>query len=268
MKNEERVTLRLQRVAGVDVTKTPPVNELSNQSKFVQQLVNGCADDEELIGLINQKMGGVLYLDMGALTENGELQAVLYAFPAHSESNVLCNSRGIYMTLSHLIKDIAKQTPKVTTFSCSTSKLNVVYTSPLENRLFLLMLPENCATKQEVLLINNQLLRFLQFTYQSVNKALETESLKTEIDSFFARFFSGKLKLNNRPSAEAQISFEKVLPAATFLHLPKEAQLQIDDALTELEASDYREWVSKPKTLQKSACSDLIESLFSKHDVR
>lgn len=228
----------MQRVAGVEVTKVPPANELSNQSKFVQELINGCANDGQLIKFLNEKMAGVLYLDMGALTENDdELQVILYSFPPSSQNNVLCNSRGIYMTLNHLIKDVTKQTPKTTTFICNNSTINVAYTSTSNNRLFLLALPEDCITSQEIVLINNQILRFLMFTYQSISGCLENERNKKEIDSFFSRFFSRTLRSNNR------ICFEEQLPAVTFLDLPKEAQLQIDDALTELEASDYREWV-------------------------
>lgn len=222
------------------MTKVPPLNELSNQSKFVQELIHGCANDEHLIKLINENFGGVLYLDMGALTENDdELKAILYSFPAN---NVLYNSRGIYMTLNHLVKDVTKQTPKLTTFFCNKTKVNVVYTTVEDRRLFLFSLPELQATKQEILLINKQIIRFLEFTYQSVDNCMEKQCFRKEVDSFFARFFSRILKSTNR---ENLVDFEEVLPVATFLYLPKEAQLQIDDALTELEACDYREWVSK-----------------------
>lgn len=233
IRGEERVTLKLQRVAGVEVTKVPPVNELSNQSKFVQELIGGCGGDE---GLINEGFGGVLYLDMGALTENDdEARGILYEFPG---DNILCRARGIFMTLNHLIKDVTKQTPKLTSFFCNNKKVNVVYCTTEDNRLFLLSLAENHATKHEILLIQKQILRFLEFTYQSIGACFENQRFRKEIDSFFARFFSRALKTNK------SVDFEQILPAASFLYLPKEAQLQIDDALTELEASDYREWVS------------------------
>lgn len=38
--------------------------------------------------------------------------------------------------------------------------------------------------------------------------------------------------------------FEYVMPVVPTLKLPDDAVTQIDDALSELEASDYREWVS------------------------
>lgn len=184
-------------------------------------------------------MGGILYLDMNALTESDdELQTVLYSFPINAQNNILCNSRGIYMTLNHLIRDITKQTPKIASFFYNNNKVNVVFSSPEENKLLLLSLPEACANEQAILLINSQILRFLEFTYQTIGRCFSIESLRKEIDSFFARFFLRMLKV-----IENQVCFEEILPAATFLYLPKEAQLQIDDALTELEASDYREWV-------------------------
>lgn len=37
--------------------------------------------------------------------------------------------------------------------------------------------------------------------------------------------------------------FEDTLPAARFVQLPRDAQIQIDAALNEMEAMDYRDWV-------------------------
>lgn len=238
----------------MEVTKVPPANELSNQSKFVQELINGCVEDTQLIQLLNEEMAGILYLDMSALSEtDDESRVILYAFPPNSQNNILCKSRGIYLTLNHLIKDITKETPKVTTVSFNNNKINLVYTTAKDNKLFLFALPESHATKQQVLLINKQIIRFLEFTYQSINDGLENVRFRKEIDSFFARYFSSILKSNQL------VDFEEVLSAATFLYLPKEAQLQIDDALTELEASDYREWVRFGKIYFKIYCSFIFK---------
>ena len=40
-----------------------------------------------------------------------------------------------------------------------------------------------------------------------------------------------------------EIKFETTIPAAQFVRLPRDAQIQIDAALNSLEAMDYRDWV-------------------------
>jgi hypothetical protein len=92
------------------------------------------------------------------------------------------------------------------------------------------------------------------FLYETLDKCFTLES---QLDDFFARFFTRLLNgqawttsdtIINRnfqetPSQTCSRQFEEVLPAAPTLHLPNGAYMQVDDALTELEASDYREWV-------------------------
>lgn len=46
--------------------------------------------------------------------------------------------------------------------------------------------------------------------------------------------------------ASTQIRFEESLMESHYVPLPKEAQLRIDDALSEMEAMDYREWNDDP----------------------
>lgn len=45
------------------------------------------------------------------------------------------------------------------------------------------------------------------------------------------------------PNKPNSCEFERVMPVVPTLKLHDEAVTQIDDALSELEASDYREWV-------------------------
>lgn len=256
VKDESHVTLKLQRVAGIEVTKVPPANELSSHSKFVQQLVNNKLDDR-ITKIVSDRLCGVMYLNTDCLTENGdECKAVEYCFPHSAESNVLYNSKGVYITLNHLLVDLMKEAPRTTTFLSNNSEIHVVYTGFEGNKLLLFMFP-GTVSKEEAILINDEVIRFLKFTYQTLNRCFESDNSQSECDCYFTRLFLRILKLerclynqesirpdNGECCPETHVQFEEILPAAVFLLLPKEVELQIDDALTELEASDYREWVS------------------------
>ncbi|KAJ8932886.1 hypothetical protein NQ314_014367 [Rhamnusium bicolor] len=257
--NRDDVLLKLQRVAGIEVTKEPPINELNNESNFVRELLNSKSEDEQLLlQTICKHPVGIVYINTENLNEsNQENEDVTYCFPRPMPKNILCSSRGMYITLNHLLNEITKTKPNSTSIKYKDRLAHVVYTS-FENNLLLFMLPDNRASIQEIIFINNELIRLLQFSYGSINKCFTSEKYLTQVDHFFSRFFARVLssglwataqqfvELQDLSTKSLEVSpcqFEYVLPIATTLSLPGEAQMQIDDALTELEASDYREWV-------------------------
>lgn len=236
--------LKLQRVAGIEVTKVPPINVLNNQSKFVQNLVDSSVDEEYFSKTFLEHCLGVLYLNMDYFIENGnEYDAIAYSYPKLLDNNVLFKSRGIYVTLNHLLEDITNEKPKLTSFLSNGHLTHIIYSCIEKNKLLLLMVPDEYLSPKELILTNNELIRFLQFTYQSVDKCLQSKEVRDQVDSFFFRLFSRMFE-EDSDWKKGQTMFEDVLPAAVVLYMPKEAQMQIDDALNDLEASDYREWVS------------------------
>lgn len=260
--NKTNVLLKLQRVAGVDVTKDPPINELNNESDFVKELLSSKLDDEQsFFSTLSEYAVGVLYINTEKISENNqENEDVCYYLPRPSQKNVLCSSRGMYITLNHLLNEITKSKPRVTSIKYKEKLAHVVYTN-FNQYLFLLMLPDNRVTNHEIVLINDEIIRVLEFTYGSLEKGFTSEHNVAQIDLFFARFFVTVLSdgewrtirsfmelegnISSLPSKCRKYHFEDIVPAVPTLVLPDEAQMQIDDALAELEASDYRDWVSK-----------------------
>lgn len=62
------------------------------------------------------------------------------------------------------------------------------------------------------------------------------------------QWFTTQQFVDTESSSEKSLDphcFEDIVPVAPTLVLPDEAQMQIDDAMAELEASDYRDWVCK-----------------------
>ncbi|KAF5301487.1 hypothetical protein FQR65_LT08790 [Abscondita terminalis] len=262
---EVEVTLKLQCVAGIDVTKNPPINELTNQSNFVQELINDNPDDDSGLSLmLSEHPVGVMYINTESLNETGpEFEGILYCYPHPYKQNSLCLARGIFITLDHLLQEVTHSKLHLTSVLCDDKLCHIAYKRQ-KNKLFLLMLPDNCCSVKEICLIRNEIIRLIEFTYQTMDRCFENEIFKFQLDHFFSRFFvkmlSGawhkmeqKLELQNLITKCDVLTyqFEDVLPVAHYLDLPDEARLQIDDALTELEASDYREWNDDPLDCQR-----------------
>lgn len=255
MRDKHEVLLKLQRVAGVEVTKDPPINELNCQSRFVRELVNFNKDDEQaLLDKLRQLPVGVVYLNTDKLSEtSAEFEDVVYCYPRPPQKSLLCQSRGIFITLNHLIHDVTKTTPHASSFFHKDQLCHLTYTNS-DSKLLLFMFPDCCASLREALLLSKEIIRMFAFLYETLDKCF---TLEAQLDDFFARFFTRLLNgqawttsdtIINRnfqetPSQTCSRQFEEVLPAAPTLHLPNGAYMQVDDALTELEASDYREWV-------------------------
>lgn len=257
--NRREVLLKLQRVAGIDVTKDPPINELNNESNFVRELLNSKGDDEQLLTqTLCKHPVGIVYINTEKLSEsNSDYEDIIYCYPRPLQKNILCGARGMFITLNHLLSDITKTEAKSSSLMYKQKLAHVVY-SQFGNNLLLFMLPDNRASAKEIIHINKELIRLLEFSYESLDICFNNELKLTQVDHFFSRFFARILssglwataqqfvELQSLSVKSVQISpnqFEDVMSVAPFLNLPDEAKMQIDDALTELEASDYRDWV-------------------------
>ncbi|CAH1108747.1 unnamed protein product [Psylliodes chrysocephalus] len=262
--NRDDVLLKLQRVAGIEVTKDPPINELNIESDFVRELLNSKLDEEQSLSqiLCNHPVG-VVYIDTESLKEsNQNCEDVIYCFPKPFQKNTLVTSRGMFITINHLLFDLTKSRPKVSTIKCNGQRANVVFTN-IDKKLFLLMLPENKITQKEILLLNNEIIRLLKFSYEHLDKCFTSEKYLQQVDNLFFKLFARTLSnglwstteqfgaMDNSDAKNNSPQFEHAMPVAPSLCLPYEAQVQIDDALSELEASDYRDWNEEPLDCQR-----------------
>lgn len=139
IKNPCVVRLKLQRIAGVEVTTEPPPNKIPKQSEFVRQLTNPSVDDDNEISEILCKLSvGVIFLTTEGLSETGpEFQGVYYCYPGPLKENKLCGVRGAFITLYHLLPDIMKSKVLSTTVMLNGVLTHVLYTME-ETELFLL----------------------------------------------------------------------------------------------------------------------------------
>ncbi|XP_029659336.1 protein inturned isoform X2 [Formica exsecta] len=263
------VILELERVAGVDVTAKLSRIIQPKQSILAQYLINR-ENSNSLMELLLDYPLGVLYLKTTDLSEVGqELQGVLYTFPRSGTKNInssLCTARGAFITLNHLLPSIVNLQPVSTTIRIGEKEAHVVYTSR-DDELLLITLPDKCCTSQEAIKITEDIVRTLEFTYQSLTKCFTSVENQSSLDHFFALFIHRLLNIKdsckdtdarkNLSKSENSIEnienykFRSAFSIASYIQLPRDAQIQIDAALSEMEAMDYRDWNEDPMDCQR-----------------
>lgn len=111
-------------------------------------------------------------------------------------------------------------------------------------------------TKEEAVALSKDLIRCLNFLYEDLRKCFTNLTNHSYLDHFLYVFFSRLLHDKNNKIATEQsrnnkdkvneislCDFSFLQPAAHTINLPLDAQIQIDAALSEMEAMDYRDWV-------------------------
>lgn len=108
-------------------------------------------------------------------------------------------------------------------------------------------------------MLSADIVKTLEFTYQSLTKCFTNQENYDSIDHFFFLIIQRLLDIKNtedntnsqKNEIDLQCStrnlenykFKGSFSVAHFVHLPRDAQIQIDAALNEMEAMDYRDWV-------------------------
>ncbi|KAK0091973.1 hypothetical protein PV326_002431 [Microctonus aethiopoides] len=272
------VKLELQRVAGVEVTSDIPLSTIPKQSSRVKRLVDRNGSKQFMESLLDYSFG-IIYLQTIGLTETGpELQGVMYTYP-RSESktshSILCTARGAFITLNHMLPETMNAKPLSTTISVGSEQIHVLY-KPNNDELLLLAVPERWCSLDESSELLNDIVRTLEFSYQSLNKCFTNEINHLGLDHLFYLIFTGLLNVtcnnddvddddddNNVDSNDKlsfknivknnrdKIKFESIIGAVQQINLPRDAQIQIDAALNEMEAMDYRDWNEDPMDCQR-----------------
>lgn len=214
---------------------------------------------DDFIQIIKESMFSVLYICCNDMEiDSNDDKGVLYCFPRPYNQNFLYNTRGAYVTLNHLIpKSLGTSTPLSSTILFNGELMNVVFVTN-KNDLFLIAFPNKLvnlfAAKQAI----HDIFRVLELLYGSLKKAFTKPHNVHKLDCLFARIILLYLSKTNNNKLTVisehtvkDYCFEEALPTAHSITLPREAVIQIDDAITELEAADYREWTDDIMNFQR-----------------
>ncbi|XP_040822791.1 protein inturned [Ochotona curzoniae] len=221
----------------------------SNTNDLVQLLWGDAADSaqQEVLNTPHIVMYLTLQLDSEASKEE---QEILYYYPMSEASQKLKSVRGIFLTLSDMLENVTGT--QVTSSSLLLNvkqQVHVAYWKE-SDKLLLIGLPAEDVPLPRLRNLMEDVTRTLKFMYGSLDGAFcQTENVP-RLDHFFSLFFQRTLqpaKLHSIPGSSAQqydassaILLDN-LPGVRWLTLPQEIKVELDTALSDLEAADFAE---------------------------
>lgn len=215
----------------------------------IEKLLMSKATENTLIQFIRDASCSILYICCNDIEyHSNDDKGVLYCYPRPFNQNFLYNTRGAYVTLNHLApKSLGTSEPLSSTVLHNNTLINVTYKSYYSD-LFLIAFPHNIVDLFAAKKVCNNIVRMLEFLYGSLKSCFTKPNNVDKLDSLFSRIFVSLLNDSCKEKSTDgkkgnMVQFENIL-AAHGVVLPLEVKIQVDDAITELEAADYREWVS------------------------
>ncbi|KAK7870249.1 hypothetical protein R5R35_000979 [Gryllus longicercus] len=249
-----KVQLKLQRLTSdcVSEAKTASSQQVTGfkageLSERVRSLVL-VKPTEELCISIQTSCIGVMYLTQEGLSageESQDDQSLLYCFPAPASHCPLEAVRGALLTLHLLLPELTPSPPESSTIMLNGELIHVLYWA-CGRELLLLALPGSHYPLQEGRQLIADVVHFFQFNFQTLTRAFTAPECRSEVDCFFALFFS---RLINGDHSGPQ--FEELMPVAHWVPLPTSAQIRLNSALSELESNDFEELGSNINDCQR-----------------
>lgn len=170
----------------------------------------------------------------------------LYYYPENALTNFLYKARGSFLTLSSVLNEL--QTEPLTSRLLVEQVPYYVNYRRLNGFLVLFAYAASLYSSAECSLRSDELIGYIRFSLPGLN--LDNFTAGTGLRLFLRHFCSiQRTRLLAHPRGEVQ--FEELLKQSRSLPLPKEAQLRIFDALSEMEAMDYRNWNDEPLTTHR-----------------
>ncbi|XP_048392327.1 protein inturned isoform X1 [Stegostoma tigrinum] len=189
-----------------------------------------------------------MYLTLKLESENSkEKQEILYQYPLTNVSQKLINVRGIFLTLCDMLENITGAQIISSSFLLNGKLINVCYWKEGSNLLLIGLPAERVPLPQLRNMIKN-VVRTLQFMYNSLDSAFCKLENVPQLDHFFNLYFQraiqpAKLNCNASPSSQcysiSSTLFLDSLPGVRWLTLPQGIKVEIDTALSDLESADF-----------------------------
>ncbi|NXE89705.1 INTU protein, partial [Menura novaehollandiae] len=189
-----------------------------------------------------------LTLKLDSETSKDE-QEILYQYPISEASQKLKSVRGIFLTLSDILESVTGTEIISSSLFLCEKLVQVVYWKE-SDKLLVIGLPEENVPLAQLRNMIEDVVRTLTFMYSSLDSAFCQVENVSRLDHFFNLFFQRALhpaRLQPSASPRAQhyetcsALFSDSLPGLRWLTLPQEIKMEIDTALSDLEAADFAE---------------------------
>uniref|UniRef100_A0A8C3YB87 Protein inturned n=1 Tax=Catharus ustulatus TaxID=91951 RepID=A0A8C3YB87_CATUS len=174
-------------------------------------------------------------------------QEIIYQYPISEASQKLRSVRGIFLTLSDILESVTGTEIISSSLFLCEKLVQVVYWKE-SDKLLVIGLPEENVPLAQLRNMIQDVVRTLTFMYSSLDSAFCQVENVSRLDHFFNLFFQRALhpaRLQPSPSAQHQDCWSALfldsLPGLRWLTLPQDIKLEIDTALSDLEAADFAE---------------------------
>lgn len=192
-----------------------------------EKLFNLPAESHELIFSLN-----IIVKNEQNNEDSGDFTTV-YSYPPQ-ENNFLHKLKGAFLTIGSLVKNNFNSYPTSTDIKVHNTIFHITYTIRNgDNEFIFLGFNSNYAQLFDAEHLNKNFVSFLDYIYPNL-------FIENEFDQLTGLCEMMKIQLMNKTSSA--INFEQQFALSKFVSLPKEIVLRINDALSELEAMDYRNW--------------------------
>ncbi|XP_059699737.1 protein inturned isoform X2 [Haemorhous mexicanus] len=189
-----------------------------------------------------------LTLKLDSETSKDE-QEIIYQYPISEASQKLKSVRGIFLTLSDILESVTGTEIISSSLFLCEKLIQVVYWKE-SDKLLVIGLPEENVPLYELRNMIQNVVRTLTFMYSSLDSAFCQVENVSRLDHFFNLFFQralhpARLQPGSSPSAQLQDPCSALLPGSLpglrWLTLPQQVKMEIDTALSDLEAADFGE---------------------------
>nr|XP_021397302.1 protein inturned [Lonchura striata domestica] len=189
-----------------------------------------------------------LTLKLDSETSKDE-QEIIYQYPISEASQKLKSVRGIFLTLSDILESITGTEIISSSLFLCEKLVQVVYWKE-SDKLLIIGLPEENVPLYQLRNMIENVVRTLTFMYSSLDSAFCQVENVSRLDHFFNLFFQRALRPaglqpSSSPGAQQQdpcsALFLGGFPGLRWLTLPQEVKMEIDTALSDLEAADFAE---------------------------
>ncbi|KAG5676977.1 hypothetical protein PVAND_006768 [Polypedilum vanderplanki] len=205
----------------IKITKVPDV------VTFKDKLFQLETESHELIFSLN------VIVKNEQISEDSDDYITVFSYPP-KENNFLHKLKGSFLTIASIMKNTFNIYPRITNIKVHNTIFYVTYTIRNGGNEFIFLgFNSNYGGSFDATHLTKNFVKFLDYIYPNFIIMNDFEQLNS-----FCEIVKMQLIKKNSDA----INFEQLFSCVKFVSLPKEIVLRINDALSELEAMDYRNW--------------------------
>ncbi|XP_026522806.1 protein inturned isoform X2 [Notechis scutatus] len=188
----------------------------------------------------------VMYLSLNLESDSSDEQEILYQYPTSEASQKIKSVRGIFLTLCDILENMTEtQIISSSMFLCG-KLIHVAYWKKAD-KLLIIGLPAESVPLSQLRNMIADVVRILTFMYSSLDSAFCQTGNTSRLDYFFSLFFQQVLQHANSNANPGYPHYDNSslllynFPGVRWLFLPQNIKVEIDAALSDLEAGDFAE---------------------------